>query len=106
MDIWRQAGILWVSPSCDTILFRYLTEGQQLEERGKGGKDTPLLGWRETRERQPNPDPPPPTFFHFFSNIQTFCSSANTQTNMLRPWSDVFQHLCSVSLPPTLSIVL
>ncbi|MED6257785.1 hypothetical protein ATANTOWER_031391 [Ataeniobius toweri] len=106
MDIWRQAGILWVSPSCDTILFRYLTEGQQLEERGKGGKDTPLLGWRETREREPNPDPPPPTFFHFFSNIQTFCSSANTQTNMLRPWSDVFQHLCSVSLPPTLSIVL
>lgn len=56
-DVWRQAGPLWVSPSCDTILFCYLTEGQQLVEGGKGEKDTPLLGWRETRKREPSPAP-------------------------------------------------
>lgn len=81
-DVWRQAGPLWVSPSCDTILFCYLTEGQQLVEGGKGEKDTPLLGWRETRKREPSPAP------LFFLKKNTFrlptpLQTCHTQANTL-----------------------
>lgn len=73
--------VLWYYP-----VFCYLTEGQQLEEEGgRGGKDTPLLGWRETRERKPNPAPapsPPPLFFLFFF-YPTPLQTCHTQTNTL-----------------------
>lgn len=58
-------GALWGSPSCDTILF--LLPDRRPAARGGGGegsKDTPLLGWRETREREPTPDTPHPTPNH------------------------------------------
>lgn len=56
-------------------------------KRGEGGKDTPLLGWRETRERKPNPtqSPPPPPTPPFFQTLRlpTPLQTCHTQTSTL-----------------------
>ncbi len=64
-----------------TVLWYYPVllpdRGPAARREGEGGKDTPLLGWRETRERKPNPAP---LFFFFFPTPLQTC---HTQTNTL-----------------------
>lgn len=84
-DIWRQAGPLWVSPSCDTILFCYLTEGQQVEERGRGeGRHSASRLERDAGKKAPptrsrNPPSLP------FSPPRTHSRACHTQPDPMHP---------------------
>lgn len=88
--------VLWYYP----ILVTWPRASSSLREGG--GIDTPLRGWGETREREPNPAQASSffLFFLFFSNTQTLNPSANMSHSnkhaCLRPRSDGFQRLCSV----------
>lgn len=75
-----------------TVLWYYPVllpdRGPAARREGEGGKDTPLLGWRETRERKPNPANPLPFFpptpsTHPPTNPPTPLQACHTQTNKL-----------------------